>query len=644
VLIVVGLFVAFLMKTHTILILVLLLAGGLVQAQPQIVLNQNQIRFDIGRQIAILEDPTRQLTLADVQLEKYKHRFWQSRDKVPNLGISASAFWIRCQILTTDSTRTWLLEDYFRHVAMFDFYLTDTAGTLLDQYRAGDWRGPANRPLPTYNYVFPLHIRPGQPATVYLRIENRTGKIFPLQIWESTAFWQEAQQQSLLIGLYFSAVGVIMLIFFVLYLYNPNRGYLFFCLFLLFFLLSELIRGNGNFFIRYVGAYYPFWSRHIIELYNTLVVLGAAFNLYFYSESLLVRHRQPVLHRWLMAGWIVHALLLPVIWLEVVPVIFSMTAFFISPLLGYFANSVVSVIRWRQGFQSAIYYLVGSGFYFCGILLTLFSYAGVLEVNGMLFQNLLNLSSVLEIICLSLGFADSIRRERRAYVEQLETANAELIQRNKDIEVSLLQGQVLERKRVGRELHDGLGGMLFGIRAMLFGFRPEKLTADQQQTYQTISELLMRTEQELKLIAYNQFPAALEEYGLLAALDAYIQELNGLHDTQFRLETNPQTDRLTLKTEFELFSIVRELATNILKHAQATEAIIQLYQTQNEVQLTVTDNGLGFDKAKPTAGMGMKNLRQRSRELGGRVVVDTGNHGTRVVIHLMKSIPYEWLS
>ncbi|HAK77430.1 MAG TPA: hypothetical protein DCM71_11085 [Runella sp.] len=619
------------MKKNFFVFSLLLLALTLRLSAQTVTLSSGKSLYDLGLNLEILEDTSRKLTLKE--LIQDKHPFKKSDRIVPNLGVSTSAFWVRFSVIAPHKTPQWFLENYFRHVGKIDFYLVDSEGHVLETYLAGDWRGKNHRPLDTHNYVFPLHLKTGEKATVYLRIESITVKIFPFRIWEEKAFWSDAQFSSVLIGLYFGIIFILMVYFAVLYFYNRTNGYIFFSLFLFFFLLSELIRGNGSFFIRFYGVYHPFWSLHIVETYNTLLVLAAICNLYFYSESLKTRQTNPKLHRILMLGWLPHALLLPIIWARVLPMTFSLSAFFISPIGGYLVAGVVSVIRWKEGFTSAKYYLLGSLFFFCGLLITGLSYANLFSTNNLLFQNLLNLSSISEIVCLALGFADSIRVEREATINNLIAINKELQEKNEAIKASLLEGQILERKRVERELHDGLGAVLFGVRASLFGVQHEKLTDSQLKSYQNVEGLLLRAEREVRLIAHNQFPPELEEKGLVTALVKFVEDLNGLKVTTFQLHIDDFRAELNTKTQFELFSIVRELTANILKHARASEALIRLDASDKNILLTVQDNGLGFDASRKHKGLGMKNLSHRvETELRGQVVIDSEKSGTKISI------------
>ena len=129
------------------------------------------------------------------------------------------------------------------------------------------------------------------------------------------------------------------------------------------------------------------------------------------------------------------------------------------------------------------------------------------------------------------------------------------------------------------------------------------------------------------------FPPELEEKGLKIALAGFVEDLNGLKVTHFRLQIEEFQEELNSKTQFELFSIIRELTANILKHARATEAVIDLRALGERVVLVVQDNGLGFDPSRKYKGLGMKNLSHRvEAELRGQVLVESDRGGTKVSI------------
>lgn len=595
-----------------------------------IILSDNVLKYDIGLNLEILEDSSKKLNLLDVSSNKYQ--FTKATQQIPNLGVSTSAFWIRFTFINKAKSHQWFLEDYFRHVGKIDYYLLDSENKILDSILAGDWRGKRNRPMGTHNYVFPIKSN-NQVQTIYVRIESTTTKIFPFRIWEEKLFWDDAQKSSLIHGIYFGILLILIFYFSILYMYSLTKGYLYFALYLLSLFIGELTRGNGNFYVRYLGAYYPFLTLHIIEIYYTILVLTVIFNLYFYADSLKTQTNYPKLYRSLMIGWIPFVILLPIIWLRLVPTSFSLFAMYFTPLCGYSIAGIVSLIRWKQGFSSAKYYVAGSVFFVGGLLITSLSYANVVLTNHILFQQILNICVILEVLFLSLGFADSIRIERKKAIRNLLEINKELLKRNEEIKTSMMEGQILERKRVERELHDSLGSVLFGVRASLFGIQHENLSKSQQESYKKVEKLLMRAEQEVKIISHNQFPPELLTDSLILALDNYINDLNGLKVTKFKLIAESFVEELNSKTKFELFSIIKELTANILKHARASEAVISFTNLDSSIEIIVHDNGHGFETNKVSKGMGMKNLIFRvEQELMGKVNIHSNSKGTNISI------------
>jgi two-component system, sensor histidine kinase LadS len=617
------------MKKRFILTLISISLAVSINAQT-IILSDSILKYDIGLNLEILEDSSQRLNLSDVISGKYQ--FPKATKQIPNLGISPSAFWVRFSFVNQAKSHQWFLEDYFRHIGKIDYYLLDSENKVMDIILAGDWRGKRNRPIGTNNYVFPIKAN-NKVQNIYLRIESINTKIFPFRIWEERFFWDDAQQSSLIHGIYFGIILILIFYFSILYIYSLTKGYLYFTLYLLSLFISELIRENGNFYVRYLGAVFPFLTLYVIEIYYTILVLTIVFNILFYSDSLKIRSDYTKLHRLLKLSWIPFIVFLPVIWLRLVPTSVSLFMTYFTPLCGYSIAGIISLIRWKQGFSSAKYYVVGSVFFVVGILATSLSYANVVLTNHVLFQQILNICVILEILFLSLGFADSIRIERKKAIQNLLEINEELVKKNAEIKTSVMEGQILERKRVERELHDSLGSVLFGVRASLFGIQHENLSKNQQESYKNVEKLLMRAEQEVKVISHNQFPPELVTDSLMIALRNYVDDLNSLKVTNFKLIAESFVEELNPKTKFELFSIVRELTANILKHARASEATIYFENLANFIQITVQDNGKGFDTNKVSKGLGMKNLSFRvEQELFGKLEIHSNNEGTRILI------------
>jgi two-component system NarL family sensor kinase len=203
---------------------------------------------------------------------------------------------------------------------------------------------------------------------------------------------------------------------------------------------------------------------------------------------------------------------------------------------------------------------------------------------------------------------------------------------------SILKGQEEERTRVARDLHDGLGGILTSVKLTLSKVRgnfilPEASTV----VFARALEQLDLAINEMRRVAHSMMPEALVRYGLPDSLKDFCEDLNETGQIKVHLQVLGMENRLDSSVEVVLYRIVQELLNNILKHAQATDAYVQLVRREEIVHLTVEDNGKGFDvkQAENQKGAGMRNIENRVAYLGGTLdIQSTVGEGTSVEIEI----------
>ena len=204
--------------------------------------------------------------------------------------------------------------------------------------------------------------------------------------------------------------------------------------------------------------------------------------------------------------------------------------------------------------------------------------------------------------------------------------NQRLRQRNRAISAAHLQGQTLERHRVAADLHDNLGTTLTSLQWTLSALDKRNLTPTQRDLYQTLTQRIDQAYNDVRLLAHNLMPIQLAKTGLGGALQTFVDQLNRNNSVQFVLTLPPNLPRFEARIEFELYSICLELCTNIFKHARATEAHISLIMSDNELNLTVSDNGVGLPD-ESADGRGLQNIRARADGLGGAWQVSSPGQG-----------------
>lgn len=204
---------------------------------------------------------------------------------------------------------------------------------------------------------------------------------------------------------------------------------------------------------------------------------------------------------------------------------------------------------------------------------------------------------------------------------------------------AVLKGEEQERTRLAKDLHDGLGGMLSGIK---YSFETMKgnmiLTPDNAQAFERSLDMLDSSIKEMRRVAHNMMPEALVKFGLDTALKDYC---NDIYQTG-ALELTYQSIGLAeasfdQTTGITIYRIVQELINNVMKHAAAKSAIVQVSKTGNEISITVEDNGKGFDPVilQQGRGIGWSNIQNRVEYLKGKIDVQSkSGEGTSVHIEL----------
>ena len=204
---------------------------------------------------------------------------------------------------------------------------------------------------------------------------------------------------------------------------------------------------------------------------------------------------------------------------------------------------------------------------------------------------------------------------------------------------AVLQGEEQERTRLAKDLHDGLGGMLSSVK---YSFNNMKgnliMTPENAQAFERSIDMLDSSIQEMRRVAHNMMPEALVKFGLDTALKDFCNEIerSGALAVQYQSIGLENLELPQIKA-IGIYRMVQELMNNILKHAAAKTAIVQLSKREDMISITVEDDGKGFDKniLQNTKGMGWNNIENRVDFFKGKYDVNTEiGKGTSVLIEI----------
>jgi two-component system, NarL family, sensor kinase len=202
---------------------------------------------------------------------------------------------------------------------------------------------------------------------------------------------------------------------------------------------------------------------------------------------------------------------------------------------------------------------------------------------------------------------------------------------------SILKGQEDERSRLAQDLHDGLGGMLSGVKLTLSAMKGNIILSEQNgRLFTKAFEQLDSSIGEMRRVAHNMMPEALVKLGLQQALQDYCDGINEIKKINIKCEFHGLQNRLDNTTEIIIYRIVQELLNNIIKHANAHNVLVQAIKKDTELNITVEDDGDGFDNNKMLGGKGagLKNIQSRIDYLKGELdIKSTPGKGTSVHIN-----------
>lgn len=265
------------------------------------------------------------------------------------------------------------------------------------------------------------------------------------------------------------------------------------------------------------------------------------------------------------------------------------------------------------------------------------------EVKQKTTLNLVFIASIIVILFFAyLGYLNFKKNQQIAKQQQiLQQQKISELEKDKQLLTidAMLKGQEEERSRIAKDLHDGLGSSLSGAKLSFMNVRENLVLAPESiALFDKSLSMLDNTIGDLRKVAQNLMPEALVKFGLNEALRDFCDSIQYSTGIKVVYQQFGETRKLNNTAEVFIYRIIQELVANAVKHAEASEILVQLTMSDYKTGITVEDNGKGFDKSilRHTKGAGMSNLEYRVNYFNGTsdIVTSPGN-GTSVNIELM---------
>ncbi len=565
----------------------------------------------------LLTDSTSRLSIEEVS----KKPFQPINHEQPNLGADALVHWVRFTCGNADTVPKHLIleiDNVFFDAASF-YVVADQR--LRQKIAPISWHTPPERrPVVSRYYAFPLELGARQSVQVLVRLQAKGGiLICPITLWERTHYQQEYQFYTLVYLIPISVLFIITLISLLCWAAYRKRILIYYALYtggILGFALN--IEG---FVVDYAAL--PLAGPEGWVVCSSIAWIG---NLLFTDRYVFYQYRIPhtVLRRYcftLAVGCIL--VFLGITLLVPFNGLLAFTSLVINSLAPLFIFGWL-LIGLRYHLPEARLYVVAVIPVMLCVMLIALGGAGIFP-NGDKVYVLFYYAPPIEIIILGFGVVRQFFREREKLLLTVQSVQEELI-----------NTQESERERIAADLHDDLGGTLVAIRYRLANLRRDVPGPETALSFDQLEVMIQQSCRDLRRISHNLMPPEFARTGLRSALEHLVRSVSS-HPTRFTFVALGPERKLPLDTELNLYRIASELIHNVLKHAQARRAAVQVLYHPDQLVLLVEDDGVGNQSEKTAGGregIGLKTSSLRADYIGARMRREASPSGTLVVVEL----------
>ncbi|MBN2638183.1 MAG: Cache 3/Cache 2 fusion domain-containing protein [Bacteroidales bacterium] len=205
---------------------------------------------------------------------------------------------------------------------------------------------------------------------------------------------------------------------------------------------------------------------------------------------------------------------------------------------------------------------------------------------------------------------------------------------------AVIQTEEKERERFSKDMHDGIGPLLSTVKLYVNELGSSDIgTEEKKEFVNQINKMLDDAVGNIREISNNLMPRVIHKYGLVKALEAFCNKINQAGKIQVEFNADNLSEQLDKNVQMILFRVISELLTNTIKHANARKANIHLQQDGENILLTFTDNGIGFDSKEvmvnKNTGIGLKSIISRIKSINGTCeIISAKGEGFKIVIEI----------
>jgi len=534
-------------------------------------------------------------------------------------GFSNDYYWLKFSVKNATSiSRNLYLEVDNSHLRYIEFYELE-AGELALKYKCGRYLPFDSRPVDNVKFIFPINLNSGGSGDYYVKIDKRTTSVsFPTVLWDQNEFHKINNKKNLLNGILFGGFLLILLYSLLVFLYLKRILYLWYGLY---------IFSIGMYLFTSIGYSFQYINQDSIA-FNTVfrvitLVLTVVFHIKFIQELMKTKRYVKKLHA--VMNVFAYALLLIVIGKFIFPAFYKVhSSMYIKSLYVLILFSIISyllaaLLTYKKHEKVVKLYVLSFGVLIIGALfLMAFEFGWLLSFRTTVSP--LFIGSLLEIIILSvvlIGEMQLIDKEKKML-------SVKIIEKQHEVVQAYMDGVEKEKLRISGELHDNIGSQLANLSRMV---------SHENKLSDVVQHKLVDVIEEVRTISHKLAPNKGSLLSFKEQLENLIEETFMHQDIACTYQFLGKYTDLNEKQRLNIYRILQEFLHNILKHANASIVEIQLMHLDNELTLTIEDNGIGFIVSAKNKGLGLENIQKRMDYLNGTMEISSvPKQGTFIVL------------
>jgi signal transduction histidine kinase len=220
--------------------------------------------------------------------------------------------------------------------------------------------------------------------------------------------------------------------------------------------------------------------------------------------------------------------------------------------------------------------------------------------------------------------------------KRTEETNA--VEEKRFLEYSARMEKLLEqeKQRISREIHDDLGQILTVLKIDLVGLMKNPPPAEElAKKLQPIIDLANQGIDSARRLSFELRPGILDQKGLIPALEWLLDEIQKRSNIHFNVQFPNEVPGIKTEQAVVVYRVFQEILTNIVRHAKASSVLVSLVKKNNQLQLVVADDGIGFEYKAPPRSLGLLGMTERAKIHGGTLHIETSpGKGTQVMLKL----------